>query len=86
MFERFLETEKVRLRVTDVNLPPKPKARKRCETTFDNINPALPLKDPKLWELYGIFLIIMGNAGFISSTVGHFRVSKSLGLHGKQET
>ena len=26
-------------------------------------------KDPKLWELYGIFLI-MGNAGFISSTVG----------------
>ena len=27
------------------------------------------LMDPKLWELYGIFLI-MGNAGSISSTVG----------------
>ena len=27
------------------------------------------LTDPKLWEFYGIFLI-MGNAGFISSTAG----------------
>ena len=35
--------------------------------TVDDINPAY-LKDPGLWELYGIFLM-MGNEGFKSSTV-----------------
>ena len=37
-------------------------------TTVDDINPALP-QGPKLWEYMGMFLIIMGNAGFASSTV-----------------
>ena len=36
--------------------------------TVDSINPALPLRTLN-YEIYGIFLIITGNAGFISSTV-----------------
>ena len=47
---------------------------------MDDRNPAFPYNDPKLvYGNYGIVLI-MGNAGFISSTVGSPVVSFALSI------
>ena len=45
-----------------------PASTSRVGPTVDDINPQNYLKDPKLWIFWYLFRI-MGNAGFISSTV-----------------
>ena len=48
--------------------------------TADDQKSCNTLKDPRLWELYGILFLIAGSAGFVSSTVS--RVEGVVGLSG----